>query len=101
MSALSKTTPYHTKSYTDGFFNVNGRHGFLPVSDPMSELPERYIALQQLMLDLPTHKDYSAKTPSVLASSGEIVNRVAALPDYREKSVRGTELATQICQFPA
>lgn len=84
MSTLTETTPYHAKSYTDGFFDVSGLHGFLPIRDPLTKLPERYADLQQLMVDLPTHKVYADNISGVLAHSGEIVDRIAALPDYTE-----------------
>lgn len=64
MSALS-TTPYYAKSYTDGFFDVGGTSGFLPIRPPMVALPERYADLQQLMVDMPTHKVYP-DVPGVL-----------------------------------
>lgn len=88
MSALQA---YHQKSYTDGFFDVGGVSGFLPVRPPLSTLPEKYAALQQLMVDLPTHKVYP-DVPGVLSRSGEIVERVMALPDYTEMVKEETDV---------
>ena len=28
--------------YTNGFFEVSPKHGFIPIKDPLSRLPERY-----------------------------------------------------------
>jgi len=90
MSGLA-TTPYHEQSYTDGFFDVSGRTGFLPIRDPLAALPERYAELQQLMVDMPTNKVYP-DVPGVLSRSGEIVDRVAALPDYTETVKQETDI---------
>ena len=41
------------KEYTDGFFCINEKHGFLPIKDPLEKLPERYYELQVLINNLP------------------------------------------------
>ena len=40
---------YYEKEYTDGFFNVSGEHGFLPMKEPLHTLPSKYKELQQLI----------------------------------------------------
>jgi indoleamine 2,3-dioxygenase len=40
--------------FTDGYFMVSNEHGFLPMTDPLSELPERYTELQALINTLST-----------------------------------------------
>jgi len=66
-------------SYSDGFFDVSSQHGFLPIRDPLSTLPERYAMLQSLITDLPI----------VISHPDEIVTRVVSLPDY--SSIVSTE----------
>ena len=39
---------YYEKTYTDGFFNVSGDNGFLPIKEPLSKLPDKYNELQKL-----------------------------------------------------
>jgi indoleamine 2,3-dioxygenase len=40
-------------AFTDGFFQTDGEHGFLPMEDPLPKLPAPYEALQRLIDDLP------------------------------------------------
>jgi indoleamine 2,3-dioxygenase len=35
--------------YTDGFFNVSKKHGFLPMVEPLTSLPSKYEALQSIL----------------------------------------------------
>jgi indoleamine 2,3-dioxygenase len=83
--------PYFEKRYSDGFFDVSGDHGFLPIRDPLKVLPSRYAALQQLMDDMPTHKVYP-DVPGVLARPNEIEARVRELPDYTETVKEETDV---------
>ena len=43
---------YFEKTYSDGFFNVSGDYGFLPIRDPLKTLPSEYNELQKLIDDL-------------------------------------------------
>eukprot|EP01032_Pedospumella_encystans_P003718 gene3718-4395_t len=72
---------YHEKAYTDGFFHVSGAHGFLPVKEPLTHLPEKYAALQTIMEEMPTNKVYP-DVPGTLATPNGIEASVAGLPDY-------------------
>ena len=73
---------YFDKEYTDGFFKVSGKHGFLPVKEPLKVLPERYNELQKLIDDLYFFRDNSQA--GVLGTPNEIVKRVSELPNYKE-----------------
>ena len=60
--------------YTDGFFEVSEKHGFLPIRDPLISLPVTYLYLQQLISDLPV----------IIKKPYEIVERVKQIPDYSD-----------------
>lgn len=83
--------PYHQKSYADGFFNVSGASGFLPVGEPLRVLPERYAALQTIMEDMPTNKVYP-DTPGILATPNAIEESVRKLPDYTAQAKAETDV---------
>lgn len=87
----SQVSSYHEKSYTDGFFKVSGAHGFLPVSDPLPKLPDRYASLQALMDELPTNKVYP-DTPGILAVPDAIVKSVAKLADFSSIAQNETDV---------
>ena len=40
---------YYEKTYTDGFFNVSGDNGFLPIKEPLSRLPKKFCELQKII----------------------------------------------------
>jgi len=61
-------------NYSDGFFEVNGKNGFLPIENPLSSLPNDFKELQTLINEL----------PSVLVIPNEIEKRVWLLPDYTD-----------------
>jgi len=58
--------------YTDGFFDVSSKNGFLPIHDPLVSLPLTYLHLQTLISDLPI----------IIKNPNEIVERVKQIPDY-------------------
>lgn len=39
--------------YTDGFFSIDSTNGFLPITDPLVKLPERYENIQNIIDNLP------------------------------------------------
>jgi len=82
---------YHEKAYTDGFFHVSGAHGFLPVKEPLTRLPEKYAALQTIMEEMPTNKVYP-DVPGTLATPNGIEASVAGLPDYTALVQEETEV---------
>lgn len=83
--------PYHQKSYADGFFDVSGAHGFLPIGEPLKKLPERYAALQTIMEEMPTNKVYP-DTPGILATPNAIEESVRNLPDYTAQASAETDV---------
>lgn len=87
----AQVSAYHEKVYTDGFFNVSGGHGFLPIKEPLQKLPERYAALQVIMEEMPTNKVYPT-TPGTLASANAIEQSVKDLPDYTDLVKQETEV---------
>lgn len=66
--------------YSDGFFSVDGTHGFLPVEDPLKVLPERYASLQRFLDEMPMIN--RRNEPGYLAISGKIEQEVQKLPNY-------------------
>lgn len=73
---------YFEKEYTDGFFNISGKHGFLPIRDPLKVLPPKYDELQQLINKL--HVQQANGEKGILGIPNEIVTAVALIPNYKE-----------------
>jgi indoleamine 2,3-dioxygenase len=71
------------KIYSDGFFDVNEKNGFLPIKEPMRYLPELYKSLQILIDDLPILKDEKIK--GILSFKGEVEKRVADLTNFKNE----------------
>ena len=80
---------YFEKQYTDGFFHVSGKHGFLPIKAPLKELPTKYNDLQQLINKLHVKQDDG--TTGILGNPNEIVNAVAQVPNYKEQVMEETD----------
>ena len=70
------------KKYTDGFFEINSKNGFLPIREPLKKLPDRYSILQNLIDELPILKDN--KKPGLLSKEGGIEKSIKKLPNYIE-----------------
>jgi indoleamine 2,3-dioxygenase len=68
---------YFEKEYTDGFFNVSGDHGFLPIKEPLAKLPSQYDALQFVIDHL-----HVKQNDGILGIPNEIVKAVASIPNY-------------------
>ncbi len=68
---------YFEKEYTDGFFNVSGSHGFLPIKEPLAKLPSQYDALQHVINHLHVNQ-----IDGILGIPNEIVKAVASIPSY-------------------
>ena len=66
--------------YTDGFFDVSEKFGFLPKKEPLLKLPYQFQDLQKLIDSMPIFKD--DKTPGLLSKEGAIEIEVAKLPNY-------------------
>ena len=72
------------KMYSDGFFNVNEKNGFLPIKEPLRFLPDSYKSLQILIDDLPILKDEKIK--GILSFKGEVEKRVADLTNFKNET---------------
>jgi indoleamine 2,3-dioxygenase len=58
--------------YSDGFFNVSIRDGFLPIKEPLKSPPKKYNSLNDIIENL----------PSILEIDNEIEKRVEMLENY-------------------
>lgn len=70
---------YYEREYTDGFFNVSGKHGFLPIKEPLFVLPSKYNELQSVIDRLHVKQD-----GGILGIPNEIVTAVSLVPNYKE-----------------
>lgn len=68
--------------YTDGFFNVSPKYGFLPVSDPLKKLPDEYVILQRVIDSL----------PDTLSKKDLIETVILTIPDYRVQVIQETDV---------
>ena len=68
------------KSLSDGFFSIDSKNGFLPIKEPLRNLPSRYETLQQLIDEMPVLKEDG--TPGILANHGSIEEAIKILPNY-------------------
>ncbi|MCH1552570.1 MAG: indoleamine 2,3-dioxygenase, partial [Balneolaceae bacterium] len=68
--------------YTDGFFSIDGTHGFLPIRSPLAELPDRYKELQSILDDLPTQRVDGSN--GLLSKEGLIEKRIEHLNDFSD-----------------
>jgi len=73
---------YYEKTYTDGFFNVSGDNGFLPIKEPLSKLPDKYNELQKLIDNLHVMKNEEEK--GILGKPNEIVFDIVIIPNYKD-----------------
>lgn len=71
---------YWEKEYTDGFFYVSKDNGFLPIKEPLKELPQEYKDLQTLINKL--HVFQNDNNKGILGVANEIVTEVNVIPDY-------------------
>ena len=67
--------------YSDGFFNVNGKNGFLPEQPPLEKLPLKYSNLQKLLDKMPVKLNDKS---GYLDIPGKIKKVVETLPNYLE-----------------
>lgn len=63
------------EEYSDGIFSVSSKHGFLPIFEPLHQLPEKYKNVQMLINDL---------DKSLLKESGLIEYAIATLDNMVE-----------------
>ena len=70
------------KEYSDGFFNVGKKNGFLPQQKPLEILPKRYSKLQEILDNMPVKINDKS---GYLDHPGQIHKEVNSLPNYYEK----------------
>ena len=66
--------------YSDGFFNCSGKHGFLPISEPLKKLPDDFEVLQMILDNMSIHQPDG--TIGTLGVEGAIVGIVKGMPNY-------------------
>lgn len=69
---------YFNKIYTDKFFNVS-ENGFLPIRDPIKNLPDRYYELQNLIDNLYISKD---NNNGILSIPNKIEEEIKKIPNF-------------------
>jgi len=67
-------------SFSDGFFSVDPTYGFLPIAEPLAQLPESFSGLQSLIDQMPIVKDDGS--PGLLAVEGAFEKAVMNLTNY-------------------
>ena len=67
------------KNYSDGFFNVGNKNGFLPSIPPLEFLPDRYSILQNILDKMPVNINGKS---GYLDQPGKIHDSVEGLPNY-------------------
>ena len=85
--------------FTDGFFSIDKKNGFLPVQEPLRELPNRYKDLQLLLDQMPvTRSDGSA---GLLATKGALEKAVHSLPNYHHQIIKEDQPHVKAALFRA
>lgn len=74
---------YFEKSYTDGFFNVGNKNGFLPIKDPLIRLPDVYADLQKIINELHVFQENNGQ--GILAIPNLIEEKVNSLSNFAEQ----------------
>ena len=67
-------------TYTDGFFDVGEKFGFLPKREPLLKLPSQFKELQKIIESMPIFTDDG--TPGLLSKEGAIEIEISKLPNY-------------------
>ena len=67
-------------NYSDNFFEVGSKFGFLPKNHPLIKLPERYLGLQKLLDKMPVNLEDGSK--GYLAIPNKIKVEVEELTNY-------------------
>ncbi len=67
-------------NYSDNFFEVGSKFGFLPKNHPLTKLPERYLDLQKLLDKMPVNLEDGSK--GYLAIPNKIKVKVEELTNY-------------------
>jgi indoleamine 2,3-dioxygenase len=69
-------------NFTDGFFNINSKYGFLPMEDPIDKLPDKYCKLQILLDNMSIVKENGDK--GLLLDENMFLETCKQMPDYTE-----------------
>ena len=67
------------KIFTDGFFSIDPKHGFLPIQEPLLRLPSPYKALQAIIDEMPIRK--ANGEAGLLAKENQFEEAVKQLPN--------------------
>ena len=81
---------YYEKTYTDGFFNVSGDNGFLPIKEPLSRLPKKFCELQKIIDKL--HVNQSEDEKGILGKINHIVIEIPRIPNYKDIIQKETDV---------
>jgi indoleamine 2,3-dioxygenase len=68
--------------YSDNFFHISPKNGFLPIVDPLPFLPPKYQVLQDILDEMPVYKKDGS--PGLLATKDAILDRVSSLPNLND-----------------
>ena len=68
--------------YTDGFFSIDGTHGFLPIRSPLATLPNKYKELQTILDNLPIQKIDGSN--GLLSEEGQLEKTIGHLSDFSD-----------------
>ena len=78
---MSKPIKLNLENYSDNFFEVNHKNGFLPKDSPLAVLPKKYTELQVLIDEMPIKKDDG--TDGLLSRRGGIEEAVSNLSNLK------------------
>jgi len=78
---VSKPIKLNLENYSDNFFEVNHKNGFLPKNSPLAVLPKKYTELQVLIDEMPIKKDDG--TDGLLSRRGGIEEAIGNLSNLK------------------
>ncbi len=78
---MSKPIKLNLENYSDNFFEVNHKNGFLPKDSPLAVLPKKYTELQVLIDEMPIKKDDG--TDGLLSRRGGIEDALSNLSNLK------------------
>ena len=78
---MSKPIKLNLENYSDNFFEVNHKNGFLPKDSPLAVLPKKYTELQVLIDEMPIKK--ADGTQGLLSRRGDIEKAVSNLSNLK------------------
>jgi indoleamine 2,3-dioxygenase len=78
---VPKPIKLNLENYSDNFFEVNHKNGFLPKNSPLAVLPKKYTELQVLIDEMPIKKDDG--TDGLLSRRGGIEEAIGNLSNLK------------------